>query len=649
MIKKIDNTKSTKPPLVSVVMSAYNAEKYIKEAIDSILGQTFTDFEFIIINDGSTDGTLKIIKSYKDPRIVLISRKNKGLVASLNEGIERARGKYIARMDADDISMPERFEKQVEYLESHPEVGVVSSFVKMVDPDGNDIGIWQDDVATKTYEEITNMIVKKNCFSHPSVVIRTKIIKHYKYRNIKAAEDYELWLRMVSDGIVLAKIPEFLYLYRQHDSSTMAGVNNEDFNWRMAKMKLSFLSHQLKQFKLNIFNIRVFGATIIHICHWLTRVVKSAIKKILFISSIKCDVLMVTGLDNIYGGGQVYLKRLSENLFRENMKIAIMAPQYFFDKASIDSNIISIINQPTKRSNKWTLRIVRYAKYLAKRRQFIKYHPNTVHFHDMGIDFSPRVMRLLITYLHRHGIRVVFTAHTLMSEKLDELTIKTLSQFDQIICVCEATKFNLVKTGLDKNKLTVIYTGINLPIKDNKSLHEPPIVAWVGRFESIDKNPLLFVKVAQDAQQENINLRFLMYGDGDEKQSIESYIDKHNLTNIECMGFVHSQQDIYNNCDVLCTTSRSEALSLVILEAMAYSLPVVATDVGGNSEIIIDKENGRLVKGLASRDVLDAIQWVVGSRQRYSNMSKASYQRVKQDFSESQMIDKMKEFYGFDK
>src|SRR5665647_1469233 len=118
-----------KSPKVTVLMSVYNSESFLAEAIDSILGQTFKDFEFLIINDGSKDKSLEIIKNRakNDPRIRLISRPNKGLVKSLNEGLAKARGEYIARMDSDDISLKTRLKKEVDFLDSHPDVGMVGS------------------------------------------------------------------------------------------------------------------------------------------------------------------------------------------------------------------------------------------------------------------------------------------------------------------------------------------------------------------------------------------------------------------------------------------------------------------------------------------------------------------------------------------
>src|SRR3954471_13594365 len=136
-----------KDPLVSIILPAYNVEKYLGKAIDSILQQTFTDFEFIIIDDGSTDGTEKILKNYSDPRIVYLKHEaNMGLVYTLNHCISLARGIYIGRMDGDDISLPDRIQKQFEYLQIKQDVDVLATQVRLIDEDGNAIGFWDDDI-----------------------------------------------------------------------------------------------------------------------------------------------------------------------------------------------------------------------------------------------------------------------------------------------------------------------------------------------------------------------------------------------------------------------------------------------------------------------------------------------------------------------
>lgn len=213
-----------KTPLVSVVMSVYNGEKYLREAIESILNQTFKDFEFIIINDGSTDDTLKIINSYNDPRIVLISRKNKGLVASLNEGIEKARGKYIARMDADDRSMPQRLEKQIEYMKSHSKVVICGTTFVEIDSEG--------DILQKIAVPLEDCVIRQELlarcpFAHGSTLYsREACLKAGLYNQEDfPAEDYSLWIKMADQGN-MANLSDELFNYRVFDSSISHTVSD---------------------------------------------------------------------------------------------------------------------------------------------------------------------------------------------------------------------------------------------------------------------------------------------------------------------------------------------------------------------------------------------------------------------------------------
>ncbi len=158
--------KKNHDPLISVVMSVYNGERYLSEAIDSILSQTFTDFEFIIIDDGSTDTSAEIVHSYEDERVSLIRQKNTGLAAALNKGIELAKGEYIARMDADDVSLPERLEVQVDYLKRHPDVIALGSAADCMDENGNFV--------FSMVPVCTDIDIKKKLpatpFIHPSVI-----------------------------------------------------------------------------------------------------------------------------------------------------------------------------------------------------------------------------------------------------------------------------------------------------------------------------------------------------------------------------------------------------------------------------------------------------------------------------------------------
>ena len=200
--------QAIKSPRVTVLMPVYNGEEYLSEAIESILKQTFTDFEFLIINDGSTDKSVSIIESFKDIRIRLVdNEQNLGLVKSLNKFIGLANGEYIARMDCDDISVADRLEKQIRFLDGTPNVSVVASHIRFMNADGEETGYWDNDIKTNSWQEIYETLPKDICIAHPTIVIRKSIIAKYLYRSIqKNMEDWDLWLRMASDGQRIEKI-----------------------------------------------------------------------------------------------------------------------------------------------------------------------------------------------------------------------------------------------------------------------------------------------------------------------------------------------------------------------------------------------------------------------------------------------------------
>lgn len=221
-------------PLVSVVLSVYNAEKYIGEAIESILVQSYENFELIIINDGSTDKSLEIISAFNDNRILLINRENKGLIASLNEGISRAQGAYIARMDADDIAMTERLAVQVDFMHKHPDIGICGTALHVFGENTHE-HVWKLPLEDKY---IKAQLLFSSALAHPTVMMRKSLIDHYRLTynpSFKHAEDYELWTRF-SHYTKMANLPEVLLKYRvlEHSASRAA---DKEVQERYAVMK----------------------------------------------------------------------------------------------------------------------------------------------------------------------------------------------------------------------------------------------------------------------------------------------------------------------------------------------------------------------------------------------------------------------------
>ena len=199
-------------PKITVIMPVYNASSYLEEAISSILNQTFDDFEFLIFNDGSTDNSADIVQSYNDKRIKFIdSNLNKGYVYHLNHCIDLAQGEYIARMDADDISLPRRFEKQVAFMDANPNVGVCGTWFKIIGT-GAEIRHPVDN------DSIRLALLNHCAIGHPTVMLRTHLLKEYGLRyesSFVPAEDYFFWVAM-SKHCDLANLPEFLLEYRIH-------------------------------------------------------------------------------------------------------------------------------------------------------------------------------------------------------------------------------------------------------------------------------------------------------------------------------------------------------------------------------------------------------------------------------------------------
>lgn len=202
-------------PKVSVIMSVYNAELYLAESIESILNQTYKNFEFIIIDDCSTDSSLDILNIYsqQDSRIKILQKKQnkgtQGFIENLNWGINEAQGEYIARMDADDISMPHRFEKQVNFLDQNQSIFIVGAQIDLIDKSNKVIG---EKIAACNNNDIQKKMLKTIQLYHPVIMFRNQNIKYRE--KTWYCEDYDLYLRLITEGKKMANLNEKLLQYR---------------------------------------------------------------------------------------------------------------------------------------------------------------------------------------------------------------------------------------------------------------------------------------------------------------------------------------------------------------------------------------------------------------------------------------------------
>jgi glycosyltransferase involved in cell wall biosynthesis len=218
-------TAPVSTPRVTVLFPVYNGEQYLREALESLLTQTYPNFSLLAIDDGSTDSSLEILRSFKDPRLsIRVNPTNKGLISTLNESLDLIQSEYIARMDADDIATPYRLEEQLAFMDAHPEVGLCGGYYeRFADTESTVVR------PPTTHEGISYALIFDNVMAHNTVMFRRSVLERYRLRYDPAfahAEDYELWVRFARYSR-LANLPRVLVRYRFHPSNTSSRFRQE--------------------------------------------------------------------------------------------------------------------------------------------------------------------------------------------------------------------------------------------------------------------------------------------------------------------------------------------------------------------------------------------------------------------------------------
>jgi len=211
------NLKDGQAPLVSIVLPVYNGEKYLTASLDSVIAQTYQNWELVIINDGSTDDTENLILDYQDKRIkYLPNDSNRGIIFSLNKGLQESSGVYIARLDADDIALPYRIAKQVEFLSENLDYAMCGSYFQTIDSNGR---LLKNVAFPANNRDAQSYLLLHNCFCHSAIMMRSNIAKELKYdEKFQVCEDYDLWYRISRTGKIL-NLPVFATMYRVHDNN----------------------------------------------------------------------------------------------------------------------------------------------------------------------------------------------------------------------------------------------------------------------------------------------------------------------------------------------------------------------------------------------------------------------------------------------
>jgi glycosyltransferase involved in cell wall biosynthesis len=245
-------------PVISIVLAVYNGEKFLKESIDSVLNQSYANFELIIINDGSFDSTQNIIDSYSDERIICFKLNHRGLSQALNFGIEKSRGDYIARIDDDDIWFKDKLNVQMKYLVDHPEIEFLATAKQVIDENGM-ILVTSEPERDLDYYELRSKLLENNIICHSSVLFKRSIIYHTgTYNtNFKNSLDYEYWIRILDNhqGHLIG-VPMVKY---RISSKMLSIVKRYEQNLEVVRIKLKlFKRNRIKIIHLKFFILDIY-------------------------------------------------------------------------------------------------------------------------------------------------------------------------------------------------------------------------------------------------------------------------------------------------------------------------------------------------------------------------------------------------------
>ncbi len=557
---------------VSVVLPVYNGEKHLAPAIESILSQTYENFEIIIIDDGSIDRSREIILGFSDPRIRYVKQDHRGLVAALNRGIELATGRFIARMDADDISLSSRIEEQVAFLREHPEIAVVSCFVERF-YDNKILPPWEADRKAVSSQELRKTLPWENCYAHPAAMFRVEILKEYRYDETQTLEDWDLWLRLIADGHRLGKIPKVLYRYRIHETSiTSSWEKNKNLPILFYLCRQRFLKKRKLEKKWGEVERETSLANATYVAHRLSL---SEMRDVISLCGNKKDnedaesKEIVLICRRLYDGGiERASATLANMLAAEGYAVIVLTEEGpsandFSLSPSVRREVLSSFSP-----QKWEL--------------FFRSHPSALYL--VNEDLREETYRSMV-FWKAMGATVVAISHNSWLTAIHPSarhvdTYKTRLEIyrvlDGVVVLSLVDKAYYREKGI--RNVFYIPPTISLMARQTASL-EDPVVMWCGRF-SYEKRPESMIDAFALVHQAIPESKLLMVGQGELLETCRKNARVLGIENeVVFTGYVKDVENYWQHASIHCLTSRFESFSLSWLEAKSYGVPTVMFDM----------------------------------------------------------------------
>lgn len=642
--------------LLTVLMPVYNSEKFLKAAIESILNQTYENFEFLIINDGSNDSSLEIINSYKDKRIRLVNNpKNLGLINTLNLGIELAKGKYIARMDGDDISMPDRLMNQITFLNSNPEVSLVAGQVQLINEDNVDLGYWPEDVQAKTESEIKELLPFTNCIAHPTILIRTEVAKKFLYNKKQINnEDWDLWLRLVSSGHKIAKINQPLLKYRIHSNSITFKSNQKNVSKKLLVTQKNYLFEKIKTLRINSFDLKVLSGLIsnasdvfsfgifIRLNRSVNKLFRIKIPKkihrltmlfrfmqIMKASENKSGIFFFFPFYHVGGAERVHIDILKTVADKEPWTFITNESENdaFYAGFSKYGKVFDISSFSGK--YKWLTKKIISGK-INKTNKALTFGCNS-HFYYKLIPFLNKDVKC-IDLLHAFSDKGIAAAEDWSLPYVDRLSTRVFISKKAILDLKTQYQENNILPALFDN-IQYIANQVEVPeAYFEKEKQEHLKVLYVGRGTN-EKRVHLVAEIAKQCSDLKLAIEFELIG------NIKNSIDSKYYKYLKFSGEIKDPEILvekYRQSDLLLITSSREGFPMVIMEGMANGVVPLSTDVGDISSHVAHDKNGIVVTAKDEAQIVkifvEGIHLLYADREKLSRLSKESYYYAKNNF-----------------
>lgn len=636
-------------PRISVMMPAYNAGRYIAEAVQSVLDQQGVELELIIIDDGSTDDTEQVIRSFTDPRILYVRNSaNRGLVAALNEGLDLANAALIARMDADDIMLPGRLAEQAAFLTAHPEIDLVAALVELMNVDGETTGVWDTDRATVSEAEIRRMMPRTNCIAHPTVMVRRTALQGQRYRG--RHEDWDLWLQLLARGKRIAKIPKVMVRQRVHASSYMGALKRQvPLERRLLRSRSEFLFGEWSKGRFAALHMQVLHAQMRTIGRHLKFNVATPLlrnlKRVLSYSpfALLSEFRALKNASATWKGRHVFLFPYLNTGGAEQVHADILAtvadqdPLIVITGFSRDRAFATTFAQhgtllelPRLLNHPFTCGYAdrRLAALIDSRPKAVLFSSNTITFFELLLLLEPAVR----TFHLQHAFLYRSDGNRQHKEWLPLFDRVTGYVFISKRAKTEYERFlfanNIPRSHFGK----LLFISNAVQQFGSVQEHERTGLLFVGR-PSPEKRLDLFLALCDRLEAEAPgHFRFTVVG-ADQVAGHPQVQFKGRINDPKALSSIYQQHDL------LALTSTREGFPLVIMEAMAYGLVVLSTPVGDVPERLgadCAIVTSTVEAAAVLHEMTQAAMALDGDRRRLQRMKAKALEKAKKEFAPEQ-------------